>query len=77
MLTYILKADSSERHEAFHKKYAHKRFKGVSTYAHKWARERWEEGEEVDLAERLPDLRGEGKKPPDSADDAGSSLGDN
>lgn len=70
MLTYILKADIVERHPVFHKKYAHKRFGGASTYAHKWAREHWKEGEHVDLAERLPDLRREGKTPDSSIEDS-------
>jgi len=51
MLNYVLKPI---RHESFYKKYAGKRFMKVSILVREWALGRWEEGEQVSLAEELP-----------------------
>ncbi|KAJ7145359.1 g2/mitotic-specific cyclin cdc13 [Mycena crocata] len=54
MLNYILKPP---RHEAFHHKYAGKKFSKASVYMRQWALERWEEGMTVDLAQELTQLK--------------------
>ncbi|KAJ7096702.1 g2/mitotic-specific cyclin cdc13 [Mycena belliarum] len=56
MLNYILKPP---RHEAFHHKYAGKKFAKASVYMRQWALERWEEGTLVDLAVELTQLKNE------------------
>ncbi|KAJ7136033.1 cyclin-like protein [Mycena epipterygia] len=56
MLNYILKPP---RHEAFHHKYAGKKFSKASVYMRQWALERWEEGTLVDIAEELTQLKNE------------------
>ncbi|KAJ7695488.1 cyclin-like protein [Mycena rosella] len=56
MLNYVLKPP---RHEAFHHKYAGKKFSKASVYMRQWALERWEEGTLVDLAEELTQLKNE------------------
>ncbi|KAJ6590582.1 g2/mitotic-specific cyclin cdc13 [Mycena vulgaris] len=56
MLNYILKPP---RHEAFHHKYAGKKFSKASVYMRQWALERWEEGTLVDIAQELTQLKNE------------------
>ncbi|KAJ7755384.1 g2/mitotic-specific cyclin cdc13 [Mycena maculata] len=56
MLNYILKPP---RHEAFHNKYAGKKFHKASVYMRQWALERWEEGMTVDIAQELTQLKNE------------------
>ncbi|KAJ7484734.1 g2/mitotic-specific cyclin cdc13 [Mycena latifolia] len=56
MLNYILKPP---RHEAFHHKYAGKKFSKASVFMRQWALERWEEGTLVDIAAELTQLKNE------------------
>ncbi|KAB5589297.1 G2/mitotic-specific cyclin cdc13 [Ceratobasidium theobromae] len=54
MINYLLEPI---KHEAFWKKYASKRYMKVSPYVRDWALMKWQEGQEVDLAAELPELR--------------------
>lgn len=54
MINYLLEPI---KHEAFWKKYASKRYMKVSPYVREWAFMKWQEGQEVDLAAELPELR--------------------
>ncbi|KAG6831065.1 hypothetical protein H0H92_012988 [Tricholoma furcatifolium] len=56
MINYILKPI---RHDAFHKKYAGKRYFKSSIYMRDWVLERWSENTHVDLPKELPRVKAE------------------
>lgn len=58
MLNYLLQPI---KHENFHKKYSLRRFYKVAQFVYSWTRERWSEGDTVDLVDRLSQLRRTGQ----------------